>query len=70
MALENRVLWRIDESERDELIEGWIKLYNAELHGLYSSPNIIIMIKSGGMRWVGPVGSRREECTWCSSRDI
>jgi hypothetical protein len=31
----------------------WSKLHNEELHNLYSSPNIIIMIKSKWMRWAG-----------------
>jgi hypothetical protein len=33
------------------VIGGWKKLYNEELHNLYSSPNIITMIKSRRMRW-------------------
>jgi hypothetical protein len=33
---------------------GWRKLHN-ELHNLYSSPSIIIMIKSTRMRWAGHV---------------
>jgi hypothetical protein len=28
-----------------------LKLHNEELHNLYSSPNIIRMMKSRGMRW-------------------
>jgi hypothetical protein len=32
---------------------GWRKLHNEELHNLYSSPNIIIMIKSRRMGWAG-----------------
>jgi hypothetical protein len=33
----------------------WRKLHNEELHNLYSSPNIIRMIKSRKMRWAGHV---------------
>jgi hypothetical protein len=33
----------------------WRKLHNEELHNLYSSPNIIRMIKSSKMRWAGHV---------------
>jgi hypothetical protein len=29
----------------------WRKLHNDELHGLYSSPNIVRIIKSRRMRW-------------------
>jgi hypothetical protein len=34
---------------RDEIIRGWKKLHNEELHNLYPSPHIIIMIKSRRM---------------------
>jgi hypothetical protein len=33
----------------------WIKLHNDELHGLYSSPNIVRVIKSRRIRWAGHV---------------
>jgi hypothetical protein len=33
----------------------WRKLHNDELHSLYSSPNIVRVIKSRGMRWAGHV---------------
>jgi hypothetical protein len=36
----------------------WRKLYNEELHNLYSLPNIMRMIKSGRMRWAGHVARR------------
>jgi hypothetical protein len=35
------VLRRIFGPKRDDVIEGWIKLHNEELHKLYSSPSII-----------------------------
>jgi hypothetical protein len=34
---------------------GWRKLHNEELHGLYSSPSIVRVIKAGRMRWAGHV---------------
>jgi hypothetical protein len=37
----------------DEVKGDWRKLHNEELHNLYSSPNIIRMIKSRRMRWTG-----------------
>jgi len=33
----------------------WRKLHNDELHSLYSSSNIVRVIKSRGMRWAGHV---------------
>jgi hypothetical protein len=43
---------RIFGPKREE--EGsWRKLHNDELHSLYSSPNIVTVIKSRRMRWVG-----------------
>jgi hypothetical protein len=54
-VFENRVLRRIFGPKRDEVTGGWRKLYNEELHNLYSSPSIITMIKSRRMRWAGHV---------------
>jgi hypothetical protein len=49
---ENRVLRRIFGSKRKE--EGsWRKMYINELQSLYSSPNIVRVIKSRRMRWAG-----------------
>jgi hypothetical protein len=31
----------------------WRKLHNDELHGLYSSPNIVRVIKARRLRWAG-----------------
>jgi hypothetical protein len=51
----NRVLRRIFVPKRDEVTEEWRKLHSGELHDLYSSPDIIMQIKSRRMRWVGHV---------------
>jgi hypothetical protein len=40
-VFENRVLRRIFGLKRDEVMGGWKKLHNKELHDLYSSPSII-----------------------------
>jgi hypothetical protein len=37
---------------REEVPEGWRSLHNEELHNLYSSPDIIMMINLRRMRWV------------------
>jgi hypothetical protein len=49
-VFENRVLRRIFEPKRDEVIGELRKLHNDELSDLYSSPNIAQVIKSRRMR--------------------
>jgi hypothetical protein len=55
---EDRVL-RIFGPRRDE-DESRRKLNDDELHSLYSSPNIVRVIKSRRMRWAGHVARMRE----------
>jgi hypothetical protein len=53
-VFENKVLRRIFGPKREE--DGsWRKLHNDELHNLYSSPNIVRVIKSRRMKWAGHV---------------
>jgi hypothetical protein len=54
------VLRRIFGPKR-EVDGSWRKLHNDELHSLYSSPNIVRVIKSRRVRWVGHV-ARMGEC--------
>jgi hypothetical protein len=49
-VLGHRLLRRIFEPKRDEVMGGWRKLHNEELHDMYYSPNIIRTIKSRRMR--------------------
>jgi sorting nexin-29 len=49
-VFENRMLRRIFGSKRDEVTGEWRKLYNEELHNLYSSPDTIRQVKSRRMR--------------------
>ena len=61
-VFENRMLRRIFGPKRDEVKGEWRRLHKKELHALYSSPNIIPVIKSRRMRWAGHVacmGERR-----------
>jgi hypothetical protein len=51
-VFENRVLRKIFGPKREEN-GSWRKLHNDELHSPYSSPNIVRVIKSRRMRWVG-----------------
>jgi uncharacterized membrane protein len=45
-VFENRVLRRIFGPKRDEATREWRKLHNEELNDMYSSPNIVQVIKS------------------------
>jgi hypothetical protein len=43
-VFENRVLWRIFGPNKGEIVGGWKRIHNEELHKLYSSPNAIRII--------------------------
>jgi hypothetical protein len=59
-VFENRVLRRIFGPKRKE--DGsWRKLHKDELHSLYSSQNIVRVIKSRRMRWAGHVACMGRE---------
>jgi hypothetical protein len=54
-VFENRVL------RRDDVTVEWRELHNEELRDLYSSPNIIRIIKSRRMRWASHVTQMGEK---------
>ena len=58
---ENKVLRRIFGPRIDEVTGEWWRLHNEELNDLYSSPNIVRVIKSIRMRWAGHVARMGEE---------
>jgi hypothetical protein len=58
---ENRVLRRMFGRKGDEATGDWRKLHNEELQDLYSSPNIMRVIKLRRMRWAGHVAWMGEE---------
>jgi hypothetical protein len=63
-VFENRVLRRIFGPKRDEVIGGWRKLHNEELHNMYCSPSIIRITKSRRMRWAGNVARMGRRCAY------
>jgi len=60
-VFENMVLRRIFGPRRDEITGEWRGLHNEELNDLYSSPNIVRVIKSRRIRWAGHVARMGEE---------
>ena len=50
-VFENKVLRKTFGAKRDEISGESRKLHSAELHALYSSPNIIRNLKSRRLRW-------------------
>jgi hypothetical protein len=54
-VFENRELRRIFGPKREEVVGGWRRLPNEELHNLYASPDIVRVIKSRRMKWMGHV---------------
>ena len=61
-VLENRVMRRMFGLKRNKVTGEWRKLHNEELNDIYCSPNIVRVIKSRRMKWVGHVarmGERR-----------
>ena len=55
------VLRRIFGPRTDEVMGEWWRLHNEELNDLYSSHNIVRVIKSRRMRWAGHVVRMGEE---------
>jgi hypothetical protein len=54
-VFEIRVLRTIFRPKRVERTGEWRRLHNKELYALYSSPNIIQVIKSRRLRWAGNI---------------
>jgi hypothetical protein len=59
-VFDNRVLRRIFGPKREEITGEWRRLHNEELNDLYSSPNIIWVIKSRRVKWAGHIACMGE----------
>ena len=57
----NVVLRRIFGPRRDEITGEWRRFHYEELNDLYSSPNIVRVIKWRRMRWAGHVARMGEK---------
>jgi hypothetical protein len=69
---ENRVLRRIFGPIRENVAGDWRRLHNEELCNLYTSPDIVRVMKSRRMRWVDYVAcmGRLEMCTKFWSKNV
>jgi hypothetical protein len=59
--MEARARWPLahrTQPKSDEVTREWRKLHNKKLNDLYSSPNIVLVMKSRGMKWAR-MGDRR-----------
>jgi hypothetical protein len=55
----------VDSNIQTVVTDRWRTLRNEKLHNLYSSPSVIIMIKSRTMRWAGHVARMGEKGNAC-----
>jgi hypothetical protein len=60
-VFENRVLRRLFGPKKVEVTGEWKRLRNEVLYALYSSPDIIRVIKSRRLRWAGHVAGMGEK---------
>jgi len=60
-VFENIVLRKIFGPMSDEVTGEWRRLHNEELNDLYTSHNIVRVLKSRRMRWAGHVARMGEE---------
>ena len=60
-VFKNIVLRRIFGPRRDDVTGEWRRLHNEEQYDLYSSPNIVRVIRLRRMRWFGHVARMGEE---------
>jgi hypothetical protein len=67
-VFKNRVMRRIFGPKSDDVTWEWKRLHNKEFHALYSSPNIIHLVKERRLRRAGHaarMGERRDAYRFC-----
>ena len=64
-VFENKVLRKIFGAKSAEITGEWRKSHSAELHALYSFPNIIRNVKSRQLRWAGHVARMEQSRNAC-----
>jgi len=52
-VFENKVVRRTFGLRSEEVIGGWRRLHDEEVHNLYAFPNVIRVVQSRRMRWAG-----------------
>jgi hypothetical protein len=60
-VFEDRVLERIFGCKREEVVRGWKRMHNEELHNLYASPNIVRDNILRALRWAGNAAHMEDE---------
>jgi hypothetical protein len=59
-VFENKVLRRLFAPKREVVVGGWRRLHNEAIHQLYTSQDVIRVIKSRRMRWAAHIACMEE----------
>ena len=59
-GIQAKGIWEQDPESGDDNGE-WKRFHNEELHSLYRSPIVVMVIKSGRLRWAGHIARMEED---------